>query len=191
MEDVIEYQPIENYGVIGDMRSIALVSITGSIDFFCYPRFDSPSIFAALLDPAKGGFFCIQPDLKNSHTKQLYLPDTNVLLTRFLSDDGIAEMADFMPILEKDQPGRIVRRVKVIQGEITFHLKCRPRFDYARMNHPAKQRNPPTLLNPAGTLPALVLQGTIPLTATGNNVEQTFTLKAGEVANFVFGADGG
>ncbi len=189
MGEAAGYQPIENYGVIGDMRSIALVSATGSIDFLCYPRFDSPSIFAALLDPGKGGYFCIQADLKNGRTKQLYLPDTNVLLTRFLSDDGIAEMADFMPILDKDQVSRIVRRVKVVQGEITFDLKCRPRFHYARMDHTVEQREHCVFFKPSGDQSALVLQGTVPLTPTGNDVEQTFTLKAGEVATFVFGED--
>src|SRR6201997_40251 len=95
----MEYEPIQNYGLIGNMRSIALVGMNGSIDFLCFPRFDSPTVFAALLDPDKGGFFCIQPELDNEHTKQLYLPETNILLTRFLSEDGIAEVTDFMPIL--------------------------------------------------------------------------------------------
>jgi GH15 family glucan-1,4-alpha-glucosidase len=80
----MDYQPIENYGVIGNMRSLALVSVTGSIDFFCFPKFDSPTVFTALLDTERGGFFCIQPSLSETRTKQLYLPDTNILLTRFL-----------------------------------------------------------------------------------------------------------
>src|ERR1700761_7224141 len=104
----MDFLPIENYAVIGDLRTRALVSTTGSIDFFCFPRFDSPTLFAAILDPQKGGFFCIQADLKHSGTKQLYLPDTNILLTRFLSNDGIAETTDFMPILEKEHPGKII-----------------------------------------------------------------------------------
>ena len=193
MDAAAEFQPIEDYGVIGDMSSIALVSNTGSIDFFCYPRFDSPSVFAALLDPARGGFFCIQADLKNSRTKQLYLPDTNVLLTRFLSDDGIAEMTDFMPVLDRnpdhDQPSRIVRRLHVIQGEITFHLKCQPRFDYARMEHSAQRREHCILFQPSGDQPALTLQANVALTPTGNDVDQSFSLKVGETATFVFGPD--
>jgi len=100
MAKTLEYQPIENYGVIGNMRALALVSVTGSIDFFCFPKFDSPTVFAALLDPQKGGFFCIQPDLTACRTKQLYFPDTNILVTRFLSESGIAEMTDFMPVIE-------------------------------------------------------------------------------------------
>jgi GH15 family glucan-1,4-alpha-glucosidase len=193
MDAATEFQPIENYGVIGDMSSIALGSNTGSIDFFCYPRFDSPSVFAALLDSGRGGFFCIQADLKNSHTKQLYLPDTNVLLTRFLSDDGIAEIADFMPVLERNseqaQSSRIVRRLNVIQGEITFDLKCRPRFDYARMEHTVEQREDCVVFHPSGDQPALALQATVPLSLAGTDVEQSFTLKAGETATFIFGED--
>ncbi len=82
------FQPIENYGVIGNMRSIALVSVEGSIDFLCFPDFDSPTIFAALLDTDRGGSFSLNPDLEDMHVKQLYLPDTNILLTRFLSESG-------------------------------------------------------------------------------------------------------
>src|SRR5438309_5861959 len=135
----MDFQPIESYGVIGNLRSIALVSLKGSIDFFCFPQFDSPSIFAALLDPDKGGYFRIAPDLQDVRTKQLYLPDSNILLTRFLSDHGIAEVADFMPVLDHDPHGQIIRRVSVIQGEIDFKLECHPRFDYARLSHVAEQ----------------------------------------------------
>ncbi|WP_035347312.1 glycoside hydrolase family 15 protein [Edaphobacter aggregans] len=188
-EAAAEFQPIENYGVIGDMSSIALVCATGSIDFFCYPRFDSPSVFAALLDPAQGGFFCIQADLKNSHTKQLYLPDTNVLLTRFLSEDGIAEIADFMPVFKHNQSSRIVRRLHVIQGQITFRLECHPRFDYARTRHTARQTKHCVVFQPEGDQPALTLQATVPLEHTDGHVKQSFTLKAGETATFVLGPD--
>src|ERR1700733_10382549 len=93
------YQPIENYGVIGNLRTVALVGMDGSIDWLCLPHFDSPSVFAALLDDAKGGRFAIHP-LEKSVCKQLYWPDTNVLVTRFLSDNGVAEIADFMPLGE-------------------------------------------------------------------------------------------
>src|SRR5271156_1765664 len=82
------------------MRSIALVSVDGSIDFLCFPNFDSPSVFAAILDPQRGGFLSISPDIEDLHTRQLYLPDTNILLTRFLSEAVVAEITDFMPIVE-------------------------------------------------------------------------------------------
>ena len=94
----MSYQPIENYGVIGDRHTVALVGMDGSIDFLCFPRFDSPSVFAALLDDRKGGRFRLSPVLDDARCKQLYLPDTTILLTRFLSDAGVAEISDFMPV---------------------------------------------------------------------------------------------
>jgi len=79
----MKYQPIENYGVVGDLSTVALVSVEGSIDFMCFPHFDSPSIFGALLDHDKGGRFQIAPISQQFNCKQRYLPDTNILLTRF------------------------------------------------------------------------------------------------------------
>src|SRR4051794_27770129 len=93
----MSYLPIDHYGVIGDLRSVALVSKQGSIDWCCLPDFDSPSIFGALLDDRKGGYFCLCVE-GDSQVKQTYLPNTNVLVTRFFSDDGMAEVIDFMPI---------------------------------------------------------------------------------------------
>ena len=86
------FQPIENYGVIGNMQSIALVGTDGSIDFLCYPEFDSPTVFAALLDDKNGGRFQIRPQLSNMRVRQLYLPETNILLTRFLAEEGVADL---------------------------------------------------------------------------------------------------
>lgn len=106
------YQPIENYGVIGDLHTVALVGMDGSIDFMCFPAFDSPSIFAALLDQEKGGRFQLAPlfctETEKVGRKQLYLPDTNILLTRFLSDEGVAELSDFMPLAEMGHSHDIV-----------------------------------------------------------------------------------
>jgi len=96
------FEPIENYGVIGNMRSIALVGVNGSIDFLCYPNFDSPSVFAALLDDQRGGCFQIQPQLTKRQVRQLYLPDTNILLTRFLAEEGVAELTFFSSIPSSD-----------------------------------------------------------------------------------------
>src|SRR3954454_24928239 len=92
------YLPIEDYGIIGDLHTVALCGVNGSIDWFCFPSFDSPSVFAALLDDAKGGRFQIASADASSTHKQLYLPDTNVLVTRFLSVDGVGEITDFMPV---------------------------------------------------------------------------------------------
>ena len=88
------YQPIENYGIIGDLYTVALVGMDGSIDFMAFPHFDSPTVFAALLDWQKGGRFQIAPRLTDARQKQLYLPDSNILLTRFLASDGVAEISD-------------------------------------------------------------------------------------------------
>ena len=92
------YQPIEDYGIIGDMNTVALVGKNGAIDWFCFPRFDSPSVFGALLDDQKGGRFRIAPKSKGATCKQLYWPESNVLITRFLSPDGVGEITDFMPV---------------------------------------------------------------------------------------------
>src|SRR6187431_3556628 len=91
-------QPIESHAIIGDLNTIALVALDGSIDFMCFPRFDSPSVFAALLDPERGGHFSISPELDGARRRQLYMPDSNILLTRFLTSDGVAEVSDFMPV---------------------------------------------------------------------------------------------
>jgi GH15 family glucan-1,4-alpha-glucosidase len=186
----MDFQAIEDYGLVGNMRSIALVGMHGSIDFFCFPRFDSPSVFAALLDPEKGGFFCIRPELDGENSKQLYLPDTNVLVTRFLSDSGIAEITDFMPILADDVPNQLIRSVCVIQGKITFQLECRPGFDYARCKHTVERREDVVIFRPEGTdiLP-MVLQASIPLEVKGNGAAATFTMKEGEQLYFLFSED--
>ena len=97
------YQPIQNYGLIGDLHTAALVGTDGSIDWLCFPSFDSPSVFGAILDDKKGGRFKISPLAENATYKQVYWPDTNVLITRFLSPDGVGEIADFMPVDEPDR----------------------------------------------------------------------------------------
>src|SRR5688572_29079928 len=112
------YQPIENYGVIGNMRTAALVGLDGSIDWLCLPHFDSPSVFAAILDDAKGGRFRIAPAGENYRHKQFYWPDTNVLITRFLHDEGVGEIEDYMPVGARAQSGGLVRRVRVVRGRI-------------------------------------------------------------------------
>ena len=119
----MSFQLIENYGVIGNMRSIALVAMNGSIDFLCYPEFDSPTIFAALLDEDQGGRFQIEPCLTNARIRQLYLPDTNILLTRFLAEEGVAELTDYVPI-EQDatQPNEII--LNIVRGNQMSRISC-------------------------------------------------------------------
>ena len=129
------YLPIEDHGVIGDLHTAALVGTDGTIDWLCMPAFDSPSVFCSILDDEKGGHFSLHP-VEYIRSQQLYLPDTNVLLTRFLASEGMAEVLDFMPILgDKRDRHRLVRNVRVIRGEMTFDAECRPAFDYARKDH--------------------------------------------------------
>src|SRR5262249_2491849 len=134
------YKPIEQYGVIGDLHTIALVGMDGSIDFMCFPRFDSPTIFARLLDYRKGGSFRLAPVMADARHKQLYLPDSNVLLTRFLSEDGMAEVSDFMPITELGHAHDLVRRAKCNRGNMSFRMSCEPRFDYGRAGHRVEKK---------------------------------------------------
>ncbi len=136
------YQAIENYGIVGNMRTVALVDIHGSIDWYCYPHFDSPSLFGALLDDRKGGRFSILPLCEKFRSKQFYWPDTNILVTRFLCADGIAEIEDFMPVgLDPDSPWyhQLFRRVKCVRGSLAFELECTPAFDYGRKRHTAEK----------------------------------------------------
>ena len=109
-------QLIENHGIVGNLRTAALIGLDGAVNFLCWPRFDSPTIFASLLDDERGGCFELIPVLDDPRHRQLYLPDTNVLLTRFLSPDGVAEISDFMTIEDLDAGSRLVRRVKAVRG---------------------------------------------------------------------------
>ena len=183
----MEYQPIENYGVIGDLQTVALVGIDGSIDFMSFPYFDSPTVFASLLDRRKGGCFQLSPLLDRANKKQLYLPDTNVLLTRFLSDDGVAEICDFMPVEEMGHLHDIVRRVKTIRGEIRFRMRCEPRFDYARAAHRVSRKRGEILFiaSKAKSRNALRLRSSVPVKIENGAAVAEFTLRAGETAYFV------
>jgi GH15 family glucan-1,4-alpha-glucosidase len=185
------YQPIEHYGVIGDLHSVAMVGLDGSIDWCCLPAFDSPSVFGALLDDEKGGRFRIAPAGRGFLNRQMYLPDTNILVTRFLGPDGIGEVVDLMPV-EQD-PGatrhEIVRRVSAVRGAVRFRLHCAPAFDYARARHELRlDGGCATFLGP--TL-ALTLTGPAPLRAVtgpaglGPAVEAEFVVEANRTVSFV------
>src|SRR5262245_62286383 len=160
------YAPIGEYGVIGDLHTVALVGMDASIDFLCLPYFDSPSVFAALVDSERGGRFQIAPLLGSAARKQLYLPDTNVLLTRFLDDSGVAEVSDFMPVEDAGQAHNLVRRAKTVRGELRFRMRCDPRFDYAASPHTAELRSDTEVLfvgrAGAGEL-ALLLRSSVPM----------------------------
>ncbi len=185
----MSFEPIENYGVIGNMCSIALVGVNGSIDFLCYPNFDSPTVFAALLDDERGGCFQIEPLLKERRVRQLYLPDTNILLTRFLAEEGVAELTDYMPIgTDGEQPNEIIRRVAVIRGQVDFKMQCQPRFNYARCGHTVNVEEGYAIFSPASdSCPPMALYSSIALRQQSQDATSEFTLRAGERATFVFG----
>ncbi|MFW5683754.1 MAG: glycoside hydrolase family 15 protein [Spirochaetota bacterium] len=134
------YQPIENYGVIGDLHTVALVGTNGAIDWFCYPAFDSPSVFGAILDDERGGTFRIWADHETARQKQFYWPETNVLVTRFLCEDGVGEVIDFMPvggITGRRGTHQLIRRVTTVRGSLQWEMRCEPAFDYGRAEHEA------------------------------------------------------
>lgn len=137
-----KFNSIESYALIGNMRTAALVSkIDGSIDFLCYPHFDSPSIFARMLDVYKGGWFSIQPQ-RNYSVRQHYLPETNCLQTRYMTNEGVALLTDFMPIISDlpkgEESGWIIREVEVVMGVMSLEVECFPAFNYARDEHEAQ-----------------------------------------------------
>jgi GH15 family glucan-1,4-alpha-glucosidase len=160
--------------------------MNGSIDWFCFPRFDSPSVFAAILDDKKGGHFKIAPATDVSSHKQLYWPETNVLITRFLSPNGVAEITDYMPIgRDTTAPGsrQIVRRVEVVRGVMAFRLECYPAFNYARDIHETKITREGASFHAPDL--SLGLASAVPLKQDGNGVFSEFTLQEGQTVAFV------
>ena len=183
------YLPIENYGVIGDLHTVALVGLNGSIDWLCFPHFDSPSVFAALLDDQKGGQFRIFPvDDQDFKVKQLYLPDTNVLVTRFLrASGGVAELIDFMPIEDDANHAwnhRVVRRLSAVRGSMRFRMVCQPAFNYGRDEHRAELTGDDVVFRTAAL--SLGLSSEVPLEIKDNGAYCEFGLEAGQTVSFVF-----
>jgi GH15 family glucan-1,4-alpha-glucosidase len=132
------YPLIADHGLIGDLQTAALVTTDGEIDWFCSPRFDSPSVFASLLDRELGGRFRIAPAEQGYVSKQLYIPDSAVLVTRFMTPGGVGEVVDFMPVPDESASTdrhRLVRMARVVRGEMRFVFECAPRFDYGRTDH--------------------------------------------------------
>jgi GH15 family glucan-1,4-alpha-glucosidase len=182
------YAPIGDYGIIGDLHTVGLVSMDASIDFLCLPSFDSPSVFAALVDAERGGRFELAPVLDGATRKQLYLPDTNVLLTRFLDGAGVAEVSDFMPVEDAGVAHNLVRRAKTVRGEVRFRMRCAPRFDYARAPHNAELRGDTEVLfvGRAGAAElALRLRASVPMRIADGAAVAELTLRADESAWFV------
>src|SRR3974377_1481705 len=137
-----------------------------AIDFLCFPEFDSPTVFAALLDPERGGSFSIRPQISGVQSKQMYAAESNFLITRFLSDDATTEIIDFMPLTASTQKRELVRIVRVIHGRIPFRLTCQPAFDYARSAHEIDQREDRGIFTPVNNqCCAMLLRATVPLHA--------------------------
>jgi GH15 family glucan-1,4-alpha-glucosidase len=182
------YAPINSYGMIGNMHTAALVGEDGSIDWLCLPQFDSPSIFAAILDDKKGGRFRIRaigteggaagkraggegPEEgderdRGVHSNHFYWPDTNVLMTRFRTSEAVGEVHDFMPLrMAEHEHGipELVRTVKVEYGRMRFRLECAPAFDYGRAGHEASMTEGGVLFEGANGKGKLWLSSTIPL----------------------------
>ncbi len=182
-----DYLPISDYAIIGDLHTVALVGKNGSIDWYCFPRIDSPSIFGALLDANKGGFFRIHASDTSSEYQQLYYPDTNVLLTRFATPDGYAELTDFMPIKGRktdELEHALIRSVNVIYGSLEIVLTCRPAFNYARDIHQLSISEEGAVFSTNGL--TLALASPIPLREDGlGGVTATFTLRQGQSAHFL------
>ncbi|MFJ1455823.1 glycoside hydrolase family 15 protein [Nocardia sp. N2S4-5] len=132
-----DYPPIADHGLIGDLHTAALVTLDGTVDWFCSPRFDSPSVFAALLDHRRGGHCRIRPAQRPFRSSQMYFPDTAILITRFSTDIGTGEVIDFMPPAGRDSTDdhRLVRMLRCVRGRITFEIDVAPRFDYGRRTH--------------------------------------------------------
>ncbi len=133
-----DYPLIADHGLIGDLQTAALVTTDGSIDWFCAPRFDSGSIFGALLDHRRGGHFRVRPTAEAFTRKQLYFPDTAILVTRYMTEAGVGEVVDFMPVSSSTvatNRHRIVRMVRCVRGQMTFEVDLAPRFDYGRERH--------------------------------------------------------
>ena len=190
------YTPIEDHGLIGNMHTAALVSRGGSVDWLCMPHFDSPSVFARLLDDRKGGHFSIAPEKGDqSHNgdtvtcKQMYWPGTNVLITRFLLAAGVVEVTDYMPAgLARGAPGfrQLVRRVEVVRGAVPIRVECFPAFNYALDSHKTEIHDCGAVFtSDALTLELTTPCNTLKLHPERGGVEAVVNLKQGERMTFV------
>ena len=153
----------------------------------CFPHFDSPTIFASLLDQKKGGHFQIAPTAGEFKHRQRYFPDTNILLTRFLGESGIAAISDFMAMQHLGHSHNLVRRVKVVRGEINFRMVCAPKFDYGRAGHTIEKKNPHEIIFiPRGkNLSAIRLRSSVPLKVDSGEALAEFKLGAEKTASFI------
>jgi GH15 family glucan-1,4-alpha-glucosidase len=197
------YPDIGDHGLIGDLQTAALVSTDGTIDWMCCPRFDSPSVFASLLDHDRGGHFRIGPDRDDYVSRQLYFPDTAILITRFLSPDGVGEVVDFMPVVEGKATDRhrLVRLVRVVRGTMRFRMEIQPRFDYGRKPHRLELHDPDGALFVSDDLTLTLHRADVPgrsvreegtsLERVGDGLRIITTLREGGVAGAMMESAGG
>ena len=186
------FRTIGDHGIIGDLETAALVARDGAIDYLCWPALDSPTIFADLLDGGRGGAFTIKPELDRPRHLQLYVPDTNVLLTRWMAADGAAEVVDLMPQPEaRRRSGHgarsLIRRLTVTSGTVTFTVRCAPCFDYARETPEVAAVDGGVRFS--GRDLSLCLFASVALDQQPGAASARFTLSKGESAWFVLGED--
>lgn len=180
------YLPIAEHGLIGDLRTAALVGTDGRIDWFCAPRFDSPSIFGSLIDAEKGGAWTVAPTCRVASRQQFYFPDTAILVTRLLTEEGMVEVQDFMPVLRAHDPGhrqRLVRRISCVRGRMRLRTEIAPRMDYARDRHRAVAHGQSVEF--LGGTRSLVLRASVPVEVSGSDAAAEFDLVQGRDALFV------
>ncbi|HZF87027.1 glycoside hydrolase family 15 protein [Streptomyces sp.] len=185
------YLPIAEHGLIGDLRSMALVGTDGTIDWYCCPAFDAPSVFASILDAERGGCFRLSA-AGPARTRQFYFPDTNVLITRFFTEDGVGEVQDFMPIRDERAEAerhRLIRRVVCVRGSALFRARVAPRFDFGAQPHTLRMDDGVALFASAAL--TLALTATVPLEADGPDARAEFKLAEGESAVFALDQVGG
>ena len=181
------YKSIGDYGLIGNRRSAALVGLDGSIDWCCWPRFDSPSVFAAILDAKKGGRFSITPEGTYA-SKQRYVGDSNLLETRFTTRDGVCTLTDCMPLYQ-EQDGtlvtlhQIIRILRCQRGSVDFQIAYMPRPDYARS--PVDLSTQGSAVTLAGPDSWLTLHSLVPLNVLGDRAQGAVTLREGDEIVFV------
>lgn len=179
---------VAEHAAIGNLRTCALVGTDATLDYLCYPRFDSATLFAALLDPHNGGAWRIAPQAEGMRSKQFYLPDTNVLLTRFDSEDCVGEVVDLMPLTSRaeDDSNRIIRLVRMLRGSAGWTMRCAPRFDYNRQTHRIERLDArQVLFQPSGEAVAMRFKSTVDLDIDGSDLCARFSLGEGESAAFV------
>lgn len=181
-----DYLPIAEHGLIGDLRTAALIGTDGRIDWFCAPRFDSPSVFGSLLDSHRGGHWRISPDCHAAARQQFYFPDTNILITRMLTEDGIVEIQDFMPLVREHDAQhrqRLVRRVVGIRGRMNIDVEIAPRLNYGRDAH--RTTASPHGVRFTGDTLTVSVDSSVELRVDGDDARGRFTIEAGRTVLFV------